>query len=62
MSRKNQAQAKKLLKGAIEKHPAFLQYKAKLQEAGITTEEIEIDEKVVDQVQDFLKDYDKKLL
>ena len=55
---KNNTKARTELKKIIQQHPRYVDYKNRLEEAGISTEKTVISVDAVEQIQKLLKKYD----
>ncbi len=56
---KNDKSAKALIKKAITGHPKMKLYKNKLQEMGLDLKKVDIPDKIYDDIENVIKDYDR---
>jgi len=56
---KNDKAAKKIIKEAIKQHPKYINYKKRLSEMGLDLQKVDIPDKIYDDIENVIKDYDR---
>ena len=58
---KDSIKAKKYIKEAIQKNQTYLDYKKRLSEMGLDLQKVDIPDKIYDDIENVIKDYDRPL-